>query len=403
MDNPQSRSTCAACGSSLAPGATCERCAQRSVLRLIRREIILLILLLALAVIAYLGTRALANSNRSLKEKIAATWFREGQRELRQGRANDAVAAFRKAAVNDYTSRVYLLSLATALQAAQRSSEARDLLLQVREAIPENPGVNLALARISASQRNVSEALRYYHNALFGIWTGDDVDARRQAIRRELIEFLVAQNAKEQALAETVALAAHLPGTPAAHLQLGSLFLSVDDATSALQNFTWVLHHDPQNQTALRGAGESAFKTSNYSQARRLLNALSDPDPKAKEMLETAKVVLENDPFAQRLSERERIRRTSNNIDIVKRRVEQCVTRPVSAAAVTQLQGILDKLTTQKQLLIDAEKHPDPNVLFSSVEFIYDAENLIAATCGPLNLQDNALLLMAQKNRGAEQ
>jgi tetratricopeptide (TPR) repeat protein len=373
------------------------------VLRLIRREIILLILLLALAVIAYLGTRALANSNRSLKEKIAATWFREGQRELRQGRANDAVAAFRKAAVNDYTSRVYLLSLATALQAAQRSSEARDLLLQVREAIPENPGVNLALARISASQRNVSEALRYYHNALFGIWTGDDVDARRQAIRRELIEFLVAQNAKEQALAETVALAAHLPGTPAAHLQLGSLFLSVDDATSALQNFTWVLHHDPQNQTALRGAGESAFKTSNYSQARRLLNALSDPDPKAKEMLETAKVVLENDPFAQRLSERERIRRTSNNIDIVKRRVEQCVTRPVSAAAVTQLQGILDKLTTQKQLLIDAEKHPDPNVLFSSVEFIYDAENLIAATCGPLNLQDNALLLMAQKNRGAEQ
>ena len=112
-----------------------------------------------------------------------------------------------------------------ALEAAHRDNEARDLLLQVRENIPENPEVNLELARISASQRNVSDALRYYHNALFGIWRGDDVDAQRQAIRRELIEFLVAQNAKEQALAETVAFAAHLPGTTAAHLQLGGLFL----------------------------------------------------------------------------------------------------------------------------------------------------------------------------------
>ena len=396
-------SICPACGAPLAEGATCERCAQRSVLRLVRREILLLLLLLVIALITYLGTRALANSNRSLKERIAATWFREGQRDLQEGRANDAVAAFRKAAVNDYTNRVYLLSLATALEAAHRDSEARDLLLQVRETIPENPEVNLELARISASQRNVSDALRYYHNALFGIWTGDDVDAQRQAIRRELIEFLVAENAKEQALAETVALAAHLPGTSAAHLQLGSLFLNVDDAANALQNFTWVLHRDPRNQPALRGAGEAAFKLANYSQAKRLLNSLKDPDSKAKTMLETARLIMEIDPLEPRLREPERIRRARDAIESVKHRVEECVARPASAAALPQLQDVLDKLTAQKQILISAQRRPNPSVLFSSVELVYSAENSISMLCGPLSVQDTALLLMAQKDRGAEQ
>ncbi len=399
----QPGSTCPVCGGSLAPGTACERCAQRSVFRLVRREVALLILLSVVAVTTYFGTLALANSNRSLKEKVAATWFREGQHDLHKGQADDAVAAFRKAAVYDHTKRMYLLSLATALEAASRDTEARDLLLQVREAIPENPEVNLELARISARQKNVSDALRYYHNALYGIWTGEDVDKQRQEIRRELIEFLVSQNAKEQALAETVALAAHLPGTTTAHLQLGTLFSLVDDFSNALQNYAWVLRRDPRNQIALRGAGEAAFKTGNYSRAKRLLDSVKDQDQKAKEMLETAKLVLESDPLEPRLLERERISRTSDDIDIVKRRVEQCLTQQVSGSATPQLQDILNKLTVQSQSLAMARKRPDPNVVFSSLDLLYSSENAISTSCGPLSVQDKALLLMAQSNRGIEQ
>lgn len=399
----QPRSLCPVCGGDLTPGGSCERCAQRSVFRLVRREVVLLTFLSVLAVAVYLGTRALANNNRALKEKIAVTWFNEGERDLRQGYADDAVAAFRKAAVNDHRNRVYLLSLAKALEAAHRDSEGRELLLQVREGIPENPEINVELARISAREKNVPDALRYYHNALYGIWTGEDVDKQRQDIRRELIDFLVSQNAKEQALAETVALAAHLPSTLAAHLELGTLFSRVDDSPNALQEYTWVLRRDPRNQVALRGAGEAAFKMSSYAQAKRYLNALAEPDSKAKEMLETAKLVLESDPLEPRLSERERIRRASDDIKSVKYRLEQCLVQKVSGSAVPPIQDVLNKLTAHMQILTGAKRHPDPNAIFSSIEIIYDAENLVSTQCGPLTVQDGALLLMAQKDRGVEQ
>jgi tetratricopeptide (TPR) repeat protein len=399
----QPRSLCPVCGGGLTPGGSCERCAQRSVFRLVRREVALLTFLSVLAVAVYLGTRALANSNLTLKEKIAVTWFNEGERDLRQGHADDAVAAFRKAAVYNHRNRVYLLSLARALEAAHRDNEGRELLLQLRESVPENPEINVELARISARERNVPDALRYYHNALYGIWTGEDVDKQRQDIRRELIDFLVSQNAKEQALAETVALAAHLPSTPAAHLELGTLFLRVEDSPNALQEYARVLRRDPRNQIALRGAGEAAFKMSNYAQAKRHLNALAEPDAKAKEMLETAKLVLESDPFEPRLSEQERIRRARADIDAVKQRMEQCLAQRVSGSAVPPFQEVLDKLTAQMQILAGAQKHRDPNAVFSSLEVIYDAENLVSTLCGPLTVQDNALLLMAQKDRGVEQ
>jgi tetratricopeptide (TPR) repeat protein len=399
----QPRSLCPVCGGDLPHGESCERCAQRSVFRLVRREVILLMSLSVLAVVAYLGTRALANSNMELKEKSAITWFREGERDLRQGHAEDAVAAFRKAVVNDHTSRVYLLSLAKALEMAHRDNEGRELLLQVRDSTPEDPQINVELGRISARQRNISEALRYYHNALYGIWTGEEVDKQRQEVRRELIEYLISENAKEQALAETVALAAHLPDTLAAHLELGDLFSQVDDAANALQNYAWVLRRDSGNQIALRGAGDAAFKTGNYRQAKRLLNALAEPGPKAKEMLETANLVLQSDPLEPRLADSERVQRVKTDLEIAKSRIEQCLVQQKANSPALALKNALSKLIAQEQIVADAWKRRDPNFLFSSFEAIYNAESAISNSCGSMRIQDTALLLMSQKNRGLEQ
>ncbi len=400
MDQP-SHSTCPVCGGDLPPGGICERCAQRNVLRLVRREIALLAFLSVLAVVVYLGTRALERSNRRIREHVAAAWFQKGELYLQQGRPSDAVAAFRKSAVNDRTRRAYLLSLAKALEASNRDAEAHELLLQVRETIPENPGINVELARIAAREENLAEALRYYHNALYGVWTGDDVDPQRQAVRLELIEFLIAQNAKEQALAETVALAAHLPDTPAARLELGGLFLRVDDPANALPNYRSVLHHDPGNQVALRGGGEAAFRLGDYNLAKRLLATVSEPDAKANNMLETSSLVLENDPLEPHLSESERFQRVSDDLQSVKQRVDQCLTKP-SSNTVQPLRDIQNKLVSQEQSLIAAQKHQDLNALSTSLELIYNAENAISASCAPLNVQDRALFLVAQKNRGLE-
>ncbi|MGH9569939.1 MAG: tetratricopeptide repeat protein, partial [Candidatus Angelobacter sp.] len=200
----------------------------------------------------YVGTRAFANENRAIKVKIAAAWYREGEQRLREKHPDEAVTAFRKASVNDHDRQVYALSLAQALQLAGRNNEARELLLQLRESSPENPQINLELARVAAEERNVSEALRYYHSALYGIWTGGDVDARQRKIRRELINFLVAQRALDEALAEVLALAYHLPNTVQSHLELGEMFARVNDPQRAQAEFTAVLQHESRNQIALQ-------------------------------------------------------------------------------------------------------------------------------------------------------
>jgi tetratricopeptide (TPR) repeat protein len=382
---------------------TCERCAQRSVFRLVRREIVLLILLSIVGVFVYIGTRALASSNSALKERVAATWFEKGVQDLERGHPREAVAAFQKSVGNDHTNRVYLLSLARALEAAQRDNEARELLLQVRESVPENPETNLELARISARQKNVSDALRYYHNALYSIWTSEDADRQRQEIRKELIDFLISQNAKQQALAETIALGAHLPDTSAARVQLGDRFLRVDDPTDAFQSYKWVLHRDTRNKAALRGAGEAAFKMGNYREAKRLLGALGEQDAEAKRMFEISKWVMEGDPLEPHLAEAERVRRVSRDIEITIQGAESCVNRMGPGSAAQQMQGLLDKLVAQKRALFSARQRPVPDIVFSSLDLIYDTENAMDRSCGPLSVQDAALLLVGQKSRGMDQ
>jgi tetratricopeptide (TPR) repeat protein len=372
------------------------------VFRLVRREALLLSFLACFAVAAYFCTRAMAASNRAIKEKAAAAWFQQGTRNEKKGQANEAVAAFRKATANDRANQTYLLSLARALQAARRDNEARELLLQIRENIPENPEINLELARISAREKDTSEALRYYHNALYGIWTGDDIDKQRQQIRRELIEFLISQNAEQQALSETIALSAHLPSTAEDHLQLAELFFRVDDLSNALENYKWVLRREPRDQVALLGAGKAAFKLGNYDAAKRFLNTIGGRNREAEDMLETSRLVLDSDPLGPRLTETERWRRVGEDLKEASSSVENCAMRQSDGAATQKLQNVLDELTKQRRALFAARKSPDPNMVFSSLDAVYSAEIALTSSCGPLSDRDAALLLVAQKSRGME-
>jgi tetratricopeptide (TPR) repeat protein len=402
-NNPE---TCPVCGHELAPGKTCDRCKQKIALRLFHRETILLLALALFSFVLYLGTRSFANSNRDVQLRLAAAWYKEGQLRLHAADPNAAVAAFRKANVNDHNNRVYVRALASALEAAGRDDEAQELLLQVRETSPEEPEVNLELARIAAKQRGFADAVRYYQNALYGIWTGDKIDAQRQQVRRELIEFLLSSQAKEQALAEIIALAGHSPGAPEAGIELGTLFLRAGDPERALDSFKQALLHDKQNSVALRGAGAAAFQLNDYAQARRFLGALVAPDPQAKAMLNMAALVLDNDPLRPRLSYAERRLRLVKDTELALSSVNQCIAKRSDAPAITQLQSLHDKLNAQRQSL-SGQRTPrdsrDSDVIFMMLDLLYDAESNLSKLCGPLDDRDKALVLIAQKARRADQ
>src|SRR6185295_12864641 len=192
----------------------------------IHQEIVKLSLLVVLAIVAFFVTRAIAENNRTTMRRDAAEWYGRGQRALSSGDAASAVDAFRRASVMKRGDRQYELALARSLVATQQIDAARSALLALRESEPEDPEMNLELARIDARRRDVTNAVRYYHNALYAPWPADATDARRK-VRVELIRFLLAYGQSARAESELVALAADLPDDLASHLEVGDLFTSV--------------------------------------------------------------------------------------------------------------------------------------------------------------------------------
>ena len=399
MTGPLS-STCPTCGQTIPTGGACTACLDSKVRA--RREIVLLVLLVVGATALYFGVRAFANSNRAMKIKDAAYWYNQGEQQLRQHHADAAVTAFRKASFSE-DNRAYARSLAQALAEGGRDAEARELLLQERATAPEDPEINLDLARIAAKEHDVPEAIRYYHNALDGRWTGQNTDLQRRMVRRELIEVLIAQHAKDQALAEILALAGEMPNTVAAKIELGELLLQHGDAGNAVTNFRAVLRTQPHNQTALEGAGQAAFQLEDYSQARRHLRLLVNPDEKAKQMLDIATLVVQNDPMDPHLTYARRRQRVLADFEQARQQLQQCLAQKSGSPEAQALQSLADREAGLKRKFKATRQREAPELAFQTLEFIYDAEEAISSSCRPLQNLDSALVLIAQKSRETEQ
>ena len=85
------------------------------------------------------------------------------------------------------------LRLAEALLAEDHYQEARSHLLSLWEEDPANGEVNLALARLNVKLGNKKAAVRYFRNAINGVW---DSSPREQRIapRFELVRYLMQQH-----------------------------------------------------------------------------------------------------------------------------------------------------------------------------------------------------------------
>ena len=410
MTEPLSIS-CPTCGCTVPVGDDCATCAAGKGAG--RREIVLLLILALVSAGLYLGVRALAASNHAMKISDAAYWYDEGQRQLLHQQAAAAVAAFRKASLIQHNSlgqhnsmgehnRMYARSLAQALAADGQEAEARELLLKERQTTPEDPEINLDLARLAAQEHDLPETVRYYHNALDGIWTGPNIDLQRRIVRRELIEFLIAQHAREQTLAEMLVLAAELPNTVGAKIELGRLFLQNGDPAHALSNFRAALRTQPDNQVALEGAGEAAFQLGDYPQAQHHLWLLINPIQREKQMLNVATLAAQNDPMELRLTYARRRQRVLADFKQAGQQLQVCLAQKSGSPETQALQSVVDHQTELKHKLVAASQKDAPELAFRVLDFVYEAEETVSHSCGPLQDLDSALLLIAEKNRGTE-
>jgi len=107
---------------------------------------------------------------------------------------------------------------------------------------------------------SIEDATRYYHNAMYGVWSGD-LDANRNKARIELIQFLLKQGARAQADSELIALAAVYTARPRLASPGAHLFQQALD-------YPWSAFYAQYEEASIRssrklhrpgGAGETAY------------------------------------------------------------------------------------------------------------------------------------------------
>lgn len=275
--------------------------------RVVHREIIILLLLCGIGGAGFFVTRTAASAVRQVHLQDAETWYDRGDAAFRDGRLTPAIEALRRATLMRRDEPKYRMSLARALAADQQDDAARQTLLGLRDETPESPEINLLLARLEARRQDVTAAVRYYQNALYGSWGADELPAR-EAVRLELVRYFLAHDLQDPALAELLIIAADLPDDADRRVDVARLFLASGDTQRALDQFQQALRLEPSHGAALAGAGRAAAERGDFVSAQRYLRGAPD-DADIEALRTTVTHVLANDPLAPRLPRAERLRR----------------------------------------------------------------------------------------------
>lgn len=370
---------------------------------------VVLVALLLIAIVGFAAVHRLVNRFESRQGVLAAQVFYRGLSEQKNKNFETAIADFRASLSYDPDNYAYELSLAKALVASQRYSEAESYLSRLAERAPQDGDVNLQLARLAAHDSKYDDAVRYYHRAIYGLWTSDP-DGNRRHTRLELVDFLLQHDQRMEAQAELIASAAGLPPDPQLHHAVADGFMRAQDYRDALDQYRQVMQRDRDNALPELGAGKAAFELAQYRTAEHYLqlayekNALDDD---ARRMLEIARLVLRSDPARPNLTGAERRQRIVAAFQQAGDRASQCLqsasvdpnSAPASTDALRNLRARWVEL--EPQMRHDA-LHADVNTLNDAMENVAGIEQIAQQSCGEPQGLDLALLLIARNREGAE-
>jgi tetratricopeptide (TPR) repeat protein len=336
--------------------------------------------------------------------------------------AND----YRTALSYDRENEQYRLRLAQALFAADRLNEARAHLLSLWEEEPASGEVNLTLARLFAHQRKTAEAVRYYDNAINGVWE-EDPRKQRIATRFELARYLMQQHDLPKARAELLALQADGPPDAAGQLLLGQLLLHVNEAKAALDDFGAVVASDPGSAEAWLGKGIAFLQLRQYTDAEHALAEALARNPKlseARQQLELVREVLRLSPNLRGLSLAERTRRVAENFRTAIKRLTTCATQQgyslgpldgvpseatggaakpgstptlnATVSAPTGLQLLYSSGLAKQSQATEEALRKNPDSLEPTMQYVFEVERTTASICPNMEVADRALLTLAQ-------
>lgn len=359
-----------------------------------------------LAILAFAGVTRFVDRFGEQQKALARHLYERAVAEQQAGKPDLAVEHFRDALVYSPNNFDYQLQLARALRDTGRTQEAEAYLVSLWERSPQNGAVNLALARLAARQELLDRALQYYHNAIYGVWSSN-ADQNRLQVWFELIAFLLQQNARPQAQAELITLAAELPPQADLRLRVADLFTRTQDYDHALAEYRQVLKLEHGNGKALAGAGEAAFNLRQYRLAEHYLQAAVSANPQDTETarrLEVSRLVLERDPFSAAISIQERNQRLKSIFDDGGKRLDSCMGSqsggsPNASAPVPALTALKAQWTNTKRKLVRLQSSREAGLPDEVMNLVLRIEEQ-TQNC-PASATDEALLLLAE-NHGSE-
>jgi tetratricopeptide (TPR) repeat protein len=382
--------------------------------------IVVLVLLTAgamvgFAVVGHLVTRYNAN-----QQARGRRLYAQGLADLNSGNADKALEEFRTALTSDPNNTQYQLTLGRALRDSGRFDEAQSYLESLWQGAPESGVINLALARVAARRGSINDALRYYHNAMYGIWPSES-DVNRRKAQIELIEFLLQKNDLPQARAELVALAGSLPSDPLLELRIAELMVQDQDYTDALAEYQRVLHTDRGNASALAGAGETAYRAGRYRTAQHYLQAAVNANPhdsNLRDLLSSTNEVLATNPFARRISDAERNRRLAIAFGDAGQRLTSCAqqkgidlgtVKPGASSLSPPASSASPLVALQSRWLatkpdIGHLRYPAENDLPDVImDLVFSIEQQTVQDCGEPQGVNRAILLISRNRDTADQ
>jgi tetratricopeptide (TPR) repeat protein len=378
--------------------------------KFVHRPPVVLILLTLIAVLGFIAVGRLVRASESRQRRIAAEMYHRGLIDRNNHDFKQASNHFRAALSFDTGNSLYQLNLAEALASLGKNydDQARTYLLNLWDRAPQDGQVNLELARLAANQNQLDQALRYYHNAIYGIWP-DSSGAMRRQTRLELVDFLLSHNEKAQAQSELIASASSLPPDSAAHARIAERLMRVNDFTDALAQYRAILQIDRKNVDAMRGAGEAAFQLGEFRTAQRYLEAAKERgshDDAAEQMLRTAELVLRNDPYRRSINDKERRQRTLSAFDQAGRRLQACAQQKSqdlsSPDSVSPLQTLSERWKNLKREVGRSYVAGNSEIGETAMDLVFEIEQQTAQECGPPAGLDLALLLIANNREGAD-
>lgn len=370
-----------------------------------RERVLIACLVLLVALFAF--TAFVARQYHRTVHRLGDQWFAKGEAAMGSDQTAAAIADYRNALVYKPDDDTFQYHLALALARTGREDEAQSYLLSLLTESPGSGPINLALARVAVNLNRNADAIRYYHSAIYGVWTLDPLQQRWE-VRRELCEYLLNRRDLREAEPDLIALSQEAPpNDPRREKIAGDLLLRAALWSRALAAYRAVLAVNRRDADALAGAGRAAFELAMFSDAADYFKRLppqARAAPDVQDEFAMAQEAATMNALRPGLRASEAAKRAARALTVAESRISICAAqrgeklsaRSNAATPPTELQKFYATAGQNRQMWseVNLAHHPDQTV--AAMTFAVQAENAATAECGPpQTLADRALSLIA--------